>query len=207
MNIANKLTISRVVMIPFFLFFLLYEDLGSNLLVIAIFRGLALLTFLAAAVTDHIDGVIARRRGLITNFGRLMDPLADKLIIAAAFIAFVDLRIFPSWLIIVILSREFIITGLRGLGMNQHRVIHADRWGKHKTITQFLTVVATLLFLFAKDVLTLTGQWDSIIVKGWGLDWWLRVALKILLYVCAALTVFSGALYFSKNWDLISDKE
>jgi CDP-diacylglycerol--glycerol-3-phosphate 3-phosphatidyltransferase len=207
MNKANQLTLSRIVMIPFFLFFLLYQDLGTNLTVIAVFRCLALVTFLAAAVTDYIDGLIARRYAMITNFGRLMDPLADKLMTAAAFVAFVDLRIFPSWIIIIILSREFIVTGLRTLGTNQNRIIHADRWGKHKTLTQFATVVATLIFLCGKDVLTITGHWDSIIVKGWGLDWWLHLVLKILLYVCAVLTIFSGAVYLVRNLDLISDKE
>jgi CDP-diacylglycerol--glycerol-3-phosphate 3-phosphatidyltransferase len=206
MNIANKLTLSRIAVIPFFMFALLFNRLSGDLTYIAIARYVALLLFIGASVTDYIDGLVARRLNLESKLGRLLDPLADKLLITAAFVSFVDLQIFPAWIVIVILCREFIVTGLRSLGSAQGRIIHADRWGKHKTLSQVLTVIATLLFLCGHDTLMLSGQWDSIIVKGWGLDWWLDLVLKILLYICAFFTVFSGSIYLLKNRDLLSDE-
>lgn len=206
MNIANKLTLSRIIIIPFFMFALLFERLNANLTLIMISRYAALLLFIVASVTDYVDGLVARRLNLESPLGRLLDPLADKLLITAAFVSFVDLQIFPAWIVIVILCREFIVTGLRSLGSAQGRIIHADRWGKHKTLSQVLTVVATLLFLCARDTLRLSGYWDRIIVKGWGLDWWLDIGLKTLLYICAFFTVFSGTIYLVRNRDLLSDR-
>lgn len=206
MNIANRLTLSRIAIIPFFMFALLFEHLSANLSLVTIGRYAALLLFIVASITDYIDGLVARRLNIESRLGRLLDPLADKLLITAAFVSFVDLDIFPAWIVIIILCREFIVTGLRSLGSVQGRIIHANRWGKHKTLSQVLTVIATLLFLCGRDTLMLSGHWDRIIVKGWGLDWWLDIGLKILLYICAFFTVFSGTIYLLKNRDLLSDQ-
>jgi len=159
-----------------------------------------------AAITDWLDGVIARRHKLISNFGKLMDPLADKLIVASAFIVFVELHLFPGWVVVLILCREFIITGLRQLGMAQGRVIHADKWGKSKTISQMVTIVATLVFLCARDTLIYTGHWEAVVVRSWSLDLWLHGFLLVLLMFVVFFTVWSGAIYVLKNRDLFTSE-
>lgn len=207
MNLANKLTLSRVAIIPIFIFFLLYEKIGSDVSWIAGFRLVALLLFLFACITDIVDGLIARKYNMATNFGQLFDPLADKLLISAAFISFVELRIYPAWIVILILSREFLITGLRSLGLMQGRVIHASRWGKHKTFWQVITVLAALIYLCARDVLTLDGRWTIIKIFDLSLDFLSKILLIILIYVCAFFTVLSGVIYLVKNADLIIREE
>lgn len=207
MNLANKLTLSRIIIIPFFVFFLLYEEIGTDLRLIAGFRISALCLFILAGITDVIDGIIARKYNLVTNLGRLFDPLADKLLITAAFISFVELEIFPAWIVILILSREFLITGLRSLGTMQGRVIHASRWGKHKTFWQILTVLVALIYLCIRDLLTLQGIWISLTIFNLSLDLICRNLLKVLIYVCAFFTILSGFIYLIKNKDLLVESK
>jgi CDP-diacylglycerol--glycerol-3-phosphate 3-phosphatidyltransferase len=208
MNIANKLTVSRIVMIPFFVAFLLVENVTADLRAIAAFRWAALLVFSAAAITDLLDGMLARRRGMITNFGRLMDPLADKLLTMAAFVAFVEIRapgnqpVFPAWAIIVILGREFLVTGLRSLALEHGRVMHADRWGKHKTIWQLVGIIVVLVALCVRDLLRL---FNLPFLK------WFDLALPFLfaaiLIIIVVLTVVSGIAYVVNNRDVISEDD
>lgn len=205
LNIANKLTLARIFLIPFFMTFLLYGYAEDRELYVVIFRYAALIVFIAASITDYIDGKLARKYNLESNFGKLLDPLADKMIVTVAFISFVEKGIFPAWIIILILCREFIVTGLRTLGVTQGRVIHADKWGKHKTVFQIITIIATLIFICAHHTLTYTGHWDQIIVRQMKADWWYLVGLKILLYYCGILTLYSGAVYLYRNRDLIRD--
>jgi CDP-diacylglycerol--glycerol-3-phosphate 3-phosphatidyltransferase len=206
MNLPNKLTLLRILLVPVLIIALMPEKMTSHAGVIMVARHVALLSFLAAAITDYFDGKIARARGIVTNFGRLMDPLADKLLVSGAFVAFVGLNLFPAWCVIIILSREFIVTGLRTLGTSHGRVIHADAWGKHKTIWQMVTIALTLAFLAARDTLKYTGYWD-VYLRGRELEWWFHyVVLVILLAVCLVLTILSGTLYVIRNWDLIRDQ-
>lgn len=141
MNLPNKLTVLRVLMIPFFVFFLL---LGRG-------RGwshwIALFIFILAGLTDTLDGYIARRDNLITNFGKFMDPLADKLLVCSALICFVDLHRIPTWVCIVIIAREFIISGFRLVASDNGVVIAASWWGKAKTICQMLMTVVLIAHL------------------------------------------------------------
>ena len=208
MNLPNKLTMLRILLVPVLVLCLMPEK-GTDhppTLLIVVARHLAVLAFVAAAITDYFDGKIARSRGIVTNFGRLMDPLADKLLVMGAFVALVHPNLFPAWFVVVVLSREFLVTGLRTLGTSQGRVIHADIWGKHKTIWQMVTIALTLAFLAVRDTLRYTEHWDRYL-RGRELEWWFHVVvLGILIAVCLVLTLLSGTLYVVRNWDLVSDK-
>jgi CDP-diacylglycerol--glycerol-3-phosphate 3-phosphatidyltransferase len=211
MNLPNKLTLLRILLVPVLVACLMPGESKAMAeivptLGVVIAHHLAWLVFVLAAITDYYDGKLARERDIITNFGRLMDPLADKLLVAAAFVAFVGLNVFPAWFVIVILFREFIVTGLRTLGTTRGRIIHADAWGKHKTAWQMVTIFLTLLFLALRDTLQFTGHWYRDL-SGHDLEWWFHyVILGILMAICLVLTVLSGTLYVVRNWDLVRDK-
>jgi CDP-diacylglycerol---glycerol-3-phosphate 3-phosphatidyltransferase len=187
--------------------FLLIENATTNLWVITLFRWAAFFTFIAAAITDYYDGVIARRENLVTGFGQLFDPVADKLLTMSAFVAFVELRvpgdtpIFPAWAIIIILAREFIVTGLRTLAVAHGRIIAADRLGKHKTAWQLGGIIAILFALCVRDTIILRGTNVN------PLDLMLPYAFAFLLFVIVTLTAVSGISYLVDNWDVVSDRE
>lgn len=206
MNLANKLTLSRVAVIPLFLVALLPQSFFIPPALNIILRPLALLIFIGAAITDYYDGVLARRNNWITNFGKLLDPLADKLIVTAAFVAMVELEVFPSWMVILILCREFLITGLRTLAVQQGKVLSADRWGKNKTISQMTTIIAALVYLAGRDILTMLDLWEPYVVQRWQLAWWLETLLQAMMLICVILTVVSGWNYVRKNWQLIREE-
>lgn len=138
MNLPNKITIFRVIMIPFFLIFLLLPEIEYN-------RIIAATIFLIAALSDFADGYIARKYKLITNFGKFMDPLADKLLVCSALICFVELKQIPSWIVIIIISREFIISGFRLIASDKGIVIAAGWWGKLKTNAQMIMSVMLII--------------------------------------------------------------
>lgn len=140
MNLPNKLTTLRVIMIPFFVFFLLWQN-GEN----RTFRIIALALFIIASLTDLLDGKIARKYNLVTNFGKFMDPLADKLLVCSALICLIELNALPAWMVIIIISREFIISGFRLIASDNGVVIAASYWGKFKTTFQMVSVVLLIL--------------------------------------------------------------
>ena len=148
MNLPNKLTMLRVGLIPIFL--LLYP---ASILSDPVSRYAALFVFSLAALTDALDGYIARRRNMITNFGKLMDPMADKLLVAAAFIAMVQSEALPAWVVIIIISREFLMSGYRMLALERNIVIAASSWGKLKTISQIVLIIMILLDFFPSYVI------------------------------------------------------
>ena len=175
MNLPNKLTILRVIMIPFFVFFLLapfFDGYGNYI---------ALVIFIIASLTDLADGKIARKYNLVTNFGKFMDPLADKLLVCSAMICLVDLKLIPSWIVIIIIAREFIISGFRLVASDNGVVIAASYWGKFKTTFQMLMIIFTI---FVLDVIS-----------------------NILVYVALALTVISLIDYMLKNKDVLKDQK
>ncbi len=169
MNLPNQLTMLRIIMIPVFLvvLFCVPAPLG---------RYIAAGIFVLASLTDFLDGKIARSWNLVTNFGKFMDPLADKLLVCSALVSFVGLGDLPAWMVIVILSREFAITGFRTLAMEAGVVIAASKWGKVKTATQMVMIVVVLLSLPALEMVELVLIWLSVI-----------------------FTVISGADYILKN--------
>lgn len=176
LNLPNKLTVIRVLAIPLFLIFLYISN--------GIFRFLPLLIFVAAAVTDAVDGHIARRDNLVTDFGKFMDPLADKLLTTAAFIAFVEIGYLSSWVVVLIISREFLISGFRTLAASKGITIAANPWGKIKTVFQMVLIVVVLL--------NYTGYF------GFTGSWIVPLAAIVVL-----LTVTSGATYIYENIEVI----
>lgn len=176
MNLPNKLTVIRILAIPLFLIFL-YISKG-------VFRFLPLLIFAAAAITDAIDGYIARRDNLITDFGKFMDPLADKLLTASAFIAFVEIGYLSSWVVVLIISREFLVSGFRTLAASKGVTIAANNWGKVKTIFQMILIIVVLL--------NYTGYFE-----------FTNLWIGPLVAIVVLLTVTSGATYIYENLNVI----
>lgn len=180
MNWANRLTLSRLGLTILFVI-----ALNSSW---EFARTTALILFVIAGVTDFFDGEIARRYQFVTNFGRLMDPLVDKIMIAAAFISLVPLRAIPAWAAIIVVARDFLITGLRLLASAQGEVLPAERLGKHKTSWQIVTVVFFLLLLAARELRY--AEVDN--------EWWQRAWTdggRALVGITIGLTVYSGLGY------------
>ena len=159
MNLPNKLTTLRVIMIPFFVFFLLWQN-GEN----RTFRMIALALFIIASLTDLLDGKIARKYNLVTNFGKFMDPLADKLLVCSALICLIELNALPAWMVIVIISREFIISGFRLIASDNGVVIAASYWGKFKTTFQMVSVVLLILDIPALAFVTTICVWIALVL-------------------------------------------
>lgn len=181
MNLPNKLTLLRIIMIPFFVVFMLWTSLPHHYLV-------ALLIFAAASYTDMLDGQIARKHNLITDFGKFMDPIADKLLVCSAYVAFVELGICSSWVVIFILAREFAVTSLRLVAsVNGGKVIAANYWGKLKTVSQ---MIATIAVMFLQEM----ASWGILpVVFPTGL------ICTILIWISVAFTIISGVVYLLDN--------
>lgn len=177
MNLPNKLTVLRVCLIPFFLIALMVPDFPCG-------KWVALAIFCVASFTDLLDGKIARKYNLVTNFGKFMDPLADKLLVCSAMIALIDLGRIPAWVVIVIMAREFIISGFRLVASDAGIVIAASMWGKVKTVCQMFMVIL-LICDFGGDVIC--------------------VIENVLIYAALVLTVVSLIDYLKKNWSVIGD--
>ena len=190
----NKLTISRFVLTAAFLG-ALYSHLPFK-------ETIALFVFSAASLTDYFDGKIARRDKLITNFGILMDPLADKILICSAFIAFVELKQMEAWMVVIIVARELAITGLRLLAASKNVVLAAEGYGKHKTISQIVAILAVLVFMSY----TQWGVFGETVVGFTLFDRpWIVWVAEISKWVAVGLTFISGFLYLWKNRRLYLD--
>lgn len=157
MNLPNKLTMLRVIMIPFFILFLLMDG-GTN----STYRYIAAAIFIIASLTDLLDGKIARKYNLVTNFGKFMDPLADKLLVCSALICMIELGQLPAWMVIVIISREFIISGFRLVASDSGVVIAASYWGKFKTTFQMVAVVLLIFNIPALTMVTMAVVWIAV---------------------------------------------
>jgi CDP-diacylglycerol--glycerol-3-phosphate 3-phosphatidyltransferase len=185
-NWANRLTVAR-----FFLTLLFVAALTSEL---PFSRTTALVLFIIASITDWVDGHIARTYGLITDFGKLMDPLVDKIMMAAAFICLIPLGAFPAWVVVIIISREFLITGLRLLALSKGQILAAENLGKHKTIWQIIAVLWFLLLLSIREIGLAKG--DAM------LTWWSAAWIwggGAIMTVAVVFTVWSGLGYVWKN--------
>ena len=159
MNLPNKLTVLRVILIPFFVVSMMIENGASQT-----FRYVAAAIFIIASLTDMLDGKIARKYNLVTNFGKFMDPLADKLLVCSALICLIQLGQLPAWMVIIIVSREFIISGFRLVAAEQGIVIAASYWGKFKTTFQMIAVVLMILNFEALSAVTLICTWAALIL-------------------------------------------
>lgn len=159
MNLPNKLTVLRVVLIPFFVAALMAQG-GTN----ETMRIVAAVIFIVASLTDLLDGKIARKYNLVTNFGKFMDPLADKLLVCSALICFIELGQVPAWMVILIISREFIISGFRLVASDNGVVIAASYWGKFKTTFQMIAIVLLIFNIPALSVVTQICLWSALIL-------------------------------------------
>ena len=193
MNLPNTLTTSRFFMAGLMMFFL-FSGLPWG-------ATLALLVFGLAALTDALDGKLARSKYGVTSFGALLDPLADKVLVCAAFVSFVQLRWIPAWVVVLILSREFLVTGLRVLAASQNRNISAGAWGKHKTIWQIVAIVALLIGrAVEQDVLPRFAPDVTANVSAQ-----LPALAYAIALVAAVITVASGFIYFYQHRDLLAE--
>lgn len=191
MNLANKLTMLRIFLVPVFLIFLAVKDISPWGMLIATF------VFIVASLTDKLDGYIARSRNQITRFGKLMDPLADKLLVTAALISLVEFHIIPTWVAMLIIAREYAVTGLRLIAAGDGIVIAASAWGKAKTATQIIAILFALLKLIFDN-------------NGFHFLFTLPASIRVFDYltyismaVAILITIISGVDYFVKNREVL----
>lgn len=181
MNLPNKLTVFRVILIPFCIYFLMFSNLQQGALI-------ALILFVVASFTDFLDGYIARRDNLVTDFGKLMDPLADKLLVTSVLIGFIALDMVPAVVVMLIIAREFIVTSLRLIASNKGVVIAADVFGKIKTVLQMVFLINGMALLYVAGLDVLHTQ---ILV-------WLKLH-ELLMVAMTVMTLLSGWNYIYKN--------
>ncbi len=172
LNLANKLTIIRIFLVPVFMLFLIFEIPNGDYIAAGI--------FIIAALTDTLDGYIARSRNQITKFGKFMDPLADKLLVSAALISLVEMGKLPAWIVVIIIAREFAVTGLRVIAASEGITIAANWWGKIKTITQIISIVSLLINNYPFSII------------GFPFD-------KLAVTLAVVFTIVSGIDYFYIN--------
>ncbi len=191
MNLANKLTVSRIVLTFVFMLFLLY------------FRGfwpkvLSLVIYIIAALSDFFDGKLAKERNMITDFGKLMDPIADKILVLAAFVAFVQMQLVNSFMVMIIIFREILITYLRLFALNKGKVLSAGKAGKHKTLLQMSVIFFILGFIVFKETMLKFFTWNP--------DWekFFRQGIDIAMWIIVVLTLYSGLSYLWENRKIIA---
>jgi CDP-diacylglycerol--glycerol-3-phosphate 3-phosphatidyltransferase len=188
MNLPNQLTLGRLLLTVLFVAVFFCQ--------VPFRETIALALFITASITDYFDGKIARREKLITNFGVLMDPLVDKIMICSAFIAFVGYGLMPAWMVIVIVARELAITGLRLLAASKSIVLAAEGFGKHKTTSQIVAIVSVLVLVSYSD----WGGWAKLVFgfRLWNEAWvfWFTEAAK---WLAVFFTAFSGVMYLWRN--------
>ena len=187
MNLPNKLSLARLVLTFVFVVVTFAEP--------PLWKTFALVLFVVASITDYFDGMIARRDNLITNFGILIDPLADKILTCSAFIAFVGMepQQMPAWMVVVIVARELAITGLRLLASSKQITLAAEKFGKHKTVSQIVAIIAVLVMLAHAE----WGSWAEVVF-----GFWIVPFAEIAKWVAVILTMFSGVMYLWKNREI-----
>lgn len=179
MNIANKLTVLRIIMVPFFMLFLMLDITNP------VYITIALVLFIVASLTDTLDGQLARRYNMITDFGKLMDPLADKMLTTAAFLGLMSFGRASAWAVMIILTREFIVSGIRLVAAGDGKVIAASIWGKLKTVFQMVAIIASILLLYPA-----VPEETAVLIT------------SVLIWLSAGVTLVSGADYVVKNFDV-----
>ncbi|ENH96524.1 phosphatidylglycerophosphate synthase [Gracilibacillus halophilus YIM-C55.5] len=192
MNVPNRITISRILLIPIFILLLSYPfNWGTVTLFdqsLPVAQLMAVILFAVASATDWVDGYYARKYNLVTNLGKFLDPMADKLLVSAAFILLIQLELAPAWAVIVIISREFAVTGLRLVAAGEGVVMAAGQMGKLKTVLQILAIITLLLHNIPFAFIHVP-------------------VANILLYAAVLVTIISGVEYFVKNWHVMEDSK
>ncbi|MFH1360316.1 MAG: CDP-diacylglycerol--glycerol-3-phosphate 3-phosphatidyltransferase [Candidatus Omnitrophota bacterium] len=189
MNLPNRLTISRIILTFIFVYFISQVGLAA--------MTIATVIFTLASLTDYWDGYFAKKYNMVTDFGKLMDPIADKFLILAAFIAFVRMQIVEDWMVVLILGREILITGFRLFALSRKNILAAEKAGKHKTVSQIVAIFSILGFLMFKESLTVFSGWSRTI------EIWWQYGIDILMLVTVALTLISGSSFIWSNRKLI----
>lgn len=205
MTTANKITMVRILMIPFFIYFALQADKTSLII--------ALVLFCLASVTDFLDGYIARKYNQVTDFGKFVDPLADKLLVTAALLIFIEKGIFPAWMVFIVLAREFIITSLRNVAAAKGKVLAASWTGKVKTCVQIAGIIIDffVLILISGSLEDMNNAIASSLGVIGGADGPTAVSTagfgipNIVAWVVTLVTIYAGVDYMVKNWDLVKD--
>ncbi len=182
MNTPNKLTVLRMILVPLFMMFALIDGVVWQIVALGIFA--------LASFTDYLDGKIAREQGLVTTFGKFMDPLADKLLTTAAFLVFMDKELISSWVIIIVLFREFAVSGIRLVAAGAGEIIAASYWGKLKTVSQMIAIILTFVLI----ILPVLGETINYII------------INIAVWISTVLTLVSGWDYIYKNKNLLQLK-
>lgn len=193
MNLANKLTMLRILLVPIFLVFIAVKWIPYGT-----FTATAI--FIIASLTDQLDGYIARSRNQVTTFGKFMDPLADKLLVTAALISLVEMQVVPSWAAVIIIAREFAVSGLRTLAASEGKVIAASYWGKIKTVIQIIAIVSLLIQVSV-------GQSEyliSMVVGNTLIEATIKYIPMVFLILAVIATILSGVDYFNKNKNVIN---
>lgn len=186
MNLPNKLTVLRIILVVVFMFFLFSHGI--------MFKCLALCAFLAASFTDFLDGYIAKKNNMVTTFGKLMDPIADKILVLSALLAFVEMKLIPAWMVVIIIFREVTVTGLRFTAITQGKVLAAENGGKHKMVSQVLSIFVILLFLiFREGGSNVFNFWSISTEKTY------KDTILVLMAITTLLTLVSGISYLIKN--------
>ena len=190
MNIANKLTLARIFLTFVFMFFIFCNGLWAKIASFAI--------FIFAALSDYFDGKLAQKNNMVTDFGKLMDPIADKILVLAAFAAFVQMQLIDAWMFVIIFARDILITSLRLFALNKGRVLSATKMGKHKTASQMVAIFVILIFIVFKqimlDIFTWNPAWESVFRKG----------IYVMMLFTVAITLYSGISYLWDNRKIIT---
>lgn len=194
MNLANKLTIIRIILVPIFLIFIMILKPYGTII--------ATLVFIIASVTDKLDGYIARSRNQITKFGKFMDPLADKLLVTAALVTLVEFHTIPALAAIIIIAREFAVTGLRTIAASEGIVIAASKWGKVKTVFQIIAIILCLLKVNIDNITEL-----SAFILKYNLYNILMIFINVTLWIAIIITLISGFDYFIKNKEALKTEK
>ncbi len=195
MNLPNKLTLMRIILVPFYIFFLLMPGIPHHYLI-------SLIIFGVASYTDHLDGKIARKYNMITDFGKFADPLADKIMILAALACFVQLGLTNAVVLIVIVSREFCVTAIRLVAASKGKVVAANNWGKAKTISQIVAVLVVMIMQYILELNKLGAITLSDTAKMTEL---FSVIGETLIWISAILTLISGVIYIIQNFEFIKN--
>ena len=193
MNLPNKLTVLRMILVAFFVLAILWPFPHHYLI--------ALIIFGAASYTDHLDGMLARKNNQITDFGKFMDPLADKILVISALVCFVSLGLCDVWLVLLIIAREFMVTSIRLVAAGKGSVIAANNWGKAKTVSQIVAICVILLLQYIGELggLGLVGfVTEEMAVLFWGIG-------EVFLAIATFFAVLSGLIYLKQNWDIVKN--
>lgn len=199
MNLPNKLTIFRIILVPIMViipFFHIPGDLWG----VPISMWLMNLIFVIASITDKLDGTIARARNQVTTFGKFLDPIADKILVLAAMMLLVEMNKLPAWIPIIILFREFVVSGYRLIAVEKGgKVVAASIWGKLKTVTQMIAIILAFID---------TSYYGAIFNGGLtGYQYWINFAVTIMMTICVIATIFSGYDYIKNGKDLFKEEK